>query len=94
MIVDDTLDVCGTNPHNYIQSRGVVLRRLSQARGRCTRYFWQDHETDEELPRLARSALASEAQRCLAQPRARYLAQLAAAPAFPPSHDRWRDAVS
>lgn len=39
VIVDDTLDVCGANPHNFIQ---------------CTRYSWRDHATDNELPRLAR----------------------------------------
>jgi len=39
VIVDDAVDVCGANPHNSIQ---------------CARYYWRDHDTDSELPRLGR----------------------------------------
>lgn len=39
VIVDDTVDVCSANPHNSIQ---------------CTRYYWRDHDSDSELPRLGR----------------------------------------
>lgn len=60
LIVDDTLDVCGINPHNFIQ---------------CTRYNWQDHATDAELPRLSKYLLKIAED----------------SSGFPTSHIRWRE---
>mmetsp|Transcript_56401 Transcript_56401/g.120002 ORF Transcript_56401/g.120002 Transcript_56401/m.120002 type:complete len:442 (-) Transcript_56401:51-1376(-) len=47
IIVDDTVDVCSANPSNSIQ---------------CSRYYWKNHATDDELPRLANYLLRIASQ--------------------------------
>lgn len=48
VIVDDTVDVCRANPHHSIQ---------------CSRYYWTDHATDQELCRLSTYLQKLAAQR-------------------------------